>query len=158
MLETTQLNPMIAEMDIPCYKVLRVKNKKGESFNCGQGGYSRVMDYWYNWDFEQPDIDIKNDGKVYTDVDGSKFVIVNEGYHSYTTKDEISFDPETEKIVVCVIPAGAKYFIGNSGRQYVSSTLIALSETSNHKCNIPEYQKIWKEQCLPKLLNILGLR
>ena len=151
MLETTQLNPLIASMDIPCYKVLTVKNKKGHSVNCGQGGYSRVMNYWYNWDFEQPDINIKTDGRVYTDVDGSKFVVVQEGYHSYTTKDEISYDPQTEQIVTCVIPAGAKYFIDTYGRQYVSSTLIALPPYSNHICNNQDYQRVWKEQYLPKL-------
>jgi len=83
---------------------------------------SYVQGYEYTLGEENETIDIKTDGKSYTDVDKSIFLVVQEGYHSYASKD-IQCCQNT-CIARCVIPAGSRYFKDIYGKQYVSSNII----------------------------------
>ena len=82
MLETTQLNPKIAEKDIEGFKVVYSDNNKNHVI-------SNVMKYDYVIGELNKKIDVRVDRTVYTDVDGSYFLIVKEGYHSYQSAKEI---------------------------------------------------------------------
>ncbi len=116
MLETTQLNPKTADRDIECFKVVYSDNNKNHVI-------SNVMKYDYVIGELNKKIDVRVDRTVYTDVDGSYFLIVKEGYHSYQSDKEIMIS-EKQQIWKCVIPSGSLYFEDVYHKQFVSSQII----------------------------------
>ena len=116
MLEINEMNAHNAFTDIVVYKM--VYPHKKDANKC----ISYVMGYEYTIGKENENIDIKTDGNRYTDVDGTFFLMVREGYHSYASKD---LQLCTGTVVAkCVIPAGSKYFIDSYKKEYVSSNII----------------------------------
>ena len=116
MLETNDLSPRNAFEDIEVYKMVYPDPK--DSSKCK----SYVMGYEYTIGQENEHIAVKTDGKCYTDVDKTMFLVVQEGYHSYASGD-LQLCQGTV-VAKCVIPAGSQYFTDSYKKQYVSSNII----------------------------------
>ena len=55
----------------------------------------------------------------------SELEVVNEGYHSYTTKEEAIRRTFDKRIAVqCIIPKGTRYYCNPDDKEYVSETII----------------------------------
>lgn len=122
MLETTQLNSTVADRDIVCYKVVGLPmNSKDDAFIHVK---SNVIGYDYKVGELNVPVDVRVDDRVYTDVDGSRFLIVKCGYHSYAKKSDIAAVSPEQNIRECIIPKGERYFTDFYGKQLVSSNII----------------------------------
>lgn len=115
MLETTDMTPKNAFNDIECFKMVY---RKSDS-HC----VSYVMGYEYSLGEENERIKIETDKKLYNDVDGTNFLVVRKGYHSYVSSKDIQ-PCDNCVIVKCIIPAGSQYFMDTYHKQYVSSNII----------------------------------
>ena len=120
MLETIMLNPKIAEDNIVCYKVVTQLPDVEEQ----QRVKSTVMSYEYKVGVLNANVDVRVDNVVYTDVDRSRFVIVKEGYHSYTNISDIGAVTTGQQIRECIVPKGSRYFLDVYNKQMVSSNII----------------------------------
>jgi hypothetical protein len=125
MLETVMLNPEIAETDIVCYKV--VQSQPGNHVK------SNVMGYVYEVGTLNTEIDVHVERKIFTDVDNSLFLIVNEGYHSYQKLDDIASVSEEQHIRECIVPKGSRIFVDVYHKQMVSSNIIITEKIVEKK-------------------------
>lgn len=132
MLETVMVNPKIAEQDILCYKVIS-KPFKVNGDEMSVHVKSNVIGYDYTVGQLNVQIDVHVDKQVYTDVDGSRFLIVKEGYHSYVKPSDIMAVSSEQDIRECVIPKGERYFADAFGKQLVSSNIIITEKTVEQK-------------------------
>ena len=115
MLETNDMSSKNAYEDIECFKMVYKKSDD----KC----VSYVMGYEYTLGEENIPIKVETDQTLYKDVDGEKFLVVREGYHSYARKEDIQ--PCNKTVIVrCIIPAGSQYFVDTYKKHYVSSNII----------------------------------
>lgn len=117
MLETNDMSSKNAYEDIECFKMVYKKSAE----KC----VSYVMGYEYTLGEENIHIKVETDQTLYKDVDGEKFLVVRDGYHSYSKKEDIQLCNNTV-IVKCIIPAGSQYFVDTYKKRYVSSNIIII--------------------------------
>lgn len=117
MLETTQMNPSNAFKDIECYKMVYKKDDN----HC----ISYVMGFEYTLGEENVQVKLNKSKNAFTDVDGSRFFIVANGYHSYARKEDIQ--PCNNTVIVrCIIPAGSQYYTDDYGKYFASTNIKIL--------------------------------
>ena len=114
MLETNQINPQNAFEDIECYKMVYRKDET----SC----ISYVVGYEYTIGQDAPEVQLNRSEDAFTDVDGSKFFIVSNGYHSYRKKEDIQLCDKTV-IARCIIPAGSQFFMDPYSKCYASTSI-----------------------------------
>lgn len=110
--------PMIALRKITCYKVVNHFSKVENIVT------SVLYNHCYVLGKRQPHIRLKKVGYDKTSI--------NEGYHSYFNLPRALMNKyETNVIVKCVIPVGAKYYYNPACEEYVSSSLIVKEILDN---------------------------
>lgn len=114
MLETTQMNPSNAFNDIECYKMVYKKDVN----HC----ISYVMGMEYTLGEENVPVELNKSQNAFTDVDGSRFFIIANGYHSYAKKEDIQLCNNTV-IVKCIIPSGSQYYADEYGKCFTSTNI-----------------------------------
>lgn len=107
-------DPLIAEEDITCWKVL-YRIRGAHEF---RSPYQR---YRYAPDVKHEEIELKV-------VPGSKYDYspehIEEGYHSYIDRYKAEvMEWAADCVVKCAIPKGSKYYVNNTSGEYVSSNL-----------------------------------
>ena len=70
-------------------------------------------------------VEFNKSQNAFTDVDGSRFFIVANGYHSYAKKEDIQLCNNTV-IAKCIIPAGSQYYTDNYGKYFASTNIKIL--------------------------------
>lgn len=109
--------PKTATEDIPCFKILR-KDRKGF---VTPYYYQRIkLGHSYTSVLESPD---------YCDD-------VEKGIHAFLTLEQAQLVAKTiptDVIVKCIIPKGAKYYIGEYYRQFKNTAIAATEIKYGHK-------------------------
>ena len=138
-LKTTLLQPMVADKDIICYKVLRRRKKEENSNNPEFELYSYYYPY-FMWEFDKI-----YHTKIESDIDEDGINMLTQGFHSYMDFADAKQDYENSYIsaavVRCIIPKGCFYYIGFQGYSepgYVSTKLI-IKEIVDYKELYPSF-------------------
>lgn len=110
-----ELNKRVAEHDITVYKIV---------LPCTSGTRSLFYKFWYLFN-------VTYRGTLAIKLDGSEYRIT-EGFHSYKTKSQVLYANQFyfKKIVKCILPKGAIYYINN------------LDEVVSNQIRIIGYEKI----------------
>ena len=110
-----KLDKKVAEHDITVYKIV---------LPCTRGTKSLFYKFWYLFN-------VTYRGTLAIKLVGSEYCIT-EGFHSYKTKSQVLFANQFyfKKIVKCVLPKGAIYYVNN------------LDEVVSNQIRIISYEKI----------------
>lgn len=95
-----KLDKKVAEHDITVYKIV---------LPCTRGTKSLFYKFWYLFNVTyRGTLDIKLVGSEYC---------ITEGFHSYNTKSQVLFANQFyfKKIVKCILPKGAIYYVNDRG-------------------------------------------
>ena len=97
---STELDKKIAEHDITVYKIV---------LPCTRGTKSLFYKFWYLFN-------VTYRGTLAIKLVGFEYCIT-EGFHSYNTKSQVLFANQFyfKKIVKCILPKGAIYYVNGRG-------------------------------------------
>ena len=113
--KSKELDKKVAEHNITVYKIV---------LPCTRGTKSLFYKFWYLFN-------VTYRGTLAIKLDGSEYRIT-EGFHSYKTKSQVLFANQfyLKKIVKCILPKGAIYYVNN------------LGEIVSNQIRIIDYEKI----------------
>lgn len=103
-------SPNTLSSDMKVYKVLKVttKNrKKTYSSPYRHFPYEKGIHYYQTKDWYTT--------SIRADLYGSVYMEINQGLHAYVNPHFAGFISNNQVIVEMIIPAGAKYYLGNAG-------------------------------------------
>jgi hypothetical protein len=134
---TKQKKPFIAEEDITVYKVLEDGLKSPfnrYNYKLGSVNKTKIRES-YEWccfdDVDTAFLDENHPGWKEDSRNRSGLRCYGHGYHSATTKERLkSIVQYYGRIYKCIIPAGSKYYLGNTDL-CVSDMLIVVRKVSN---------------------------
>lgn len=109
--KSEELDKKVAEHDLTVYKIV---------LPCIRGTKSLFYKFWYLFNVTyRGTLDIKLVGSEYC---------ITEGFHSYNTKSQVLFANQFyfKKIVKCILPKGAIYYVNSRG-EVVSNQIRIIS-------------------------------
>jgi hypothetical protein len=110
---------LIAEIDIVCYKSGFVVDVPSFTKTGSKGLISDCKKHLYRAGKKQTKVELKKQLGFNENGNWDISIIINEGYHSYST-NKLPFFVQAE----CIIPKGTKYYYNDKYNHYVSETIM----------------------------------
>ena len=122
---------LTADKDIVCYKWL-TELMLGNSYESPYYGMIYNIGQRYN-------LENRLESKFHYDVNFTTHYIIDEGYHSFITamacerhinsSSDFMCGHPRDRIVKCIIPKGAHYYVNHKTNEYVSDAIIVKRKT-----------------------------